>query len=227
MLHSLRLLLVFGTVAWWAGSAAALFVPTVDTRYVGVYYESFCPGCGPEGEDVLFIDSDGLTASGFNPFSAFVDAGSTYTATQNSSVSAALLTGSGQAGGETGEVGNATSVYDITFDVDGATPYDISGTLENSSSGATLNFQLLQDGNVVHDYNAESVFGSSPFAFSGVLLPGSSYRVIVEATINESIGQLNWSFSMSAVPEPGTAVLLALGAAGLGSIRSRRATGRR
>lgn len=221
MLRSLRPLLVFGTLACWAGPAAASFIPTFDARYVSVYYESLCPACGPEGEDVFYSDSDGASGTGFAPFSASVEAGSTYTASQDSTVAAALLAGSGHAGGGTGEVGYATSAYDIIFDVDGATPYDLSGTFENTTFFAVQSVRLLQDGNVVHEFNAD-VVGVSPFSFSGVLLPGSSYRLTVDATINEAIGQLNWSFAMNAVPEPASVVLLAIGTAGLAGLRSRR-----
>jgi hypothetical protein len=130
-----------------ASRAGALFVPTADVRLVDSCYESFCPGCGPEGEDESDIDADSdFPSAPFAPFDASVESGSSWMASQTSSASSALLAGVGQAGTSTGETGSASSIYEISFDVDVATPYSITGTLDHQSFAAQLTFQLLAGG---------------------------------------------------------------------------------
>jgi hypothetical protein len=203
--------------------AGALFIPTADARFVDSYYESFCPGCGPEGEDEFFSDSDSdAPAVPFAPFDASVEAGSSWTASQSSTVASTLLAGVGQAGTSTGETGNASSIYDITFDVDVATPYKITGVLDNQSSGLALTFQLFEGSNVLYEVDGGGVFGTTPLSNQDVLAPGT-YRLLVQASFaGAGAGdQASYSFEFGQVPEPGTGLLVMLGLSVLSLRRTR------
>ena len=231
-MNSIRTLSLVGGAALAllpVSQAGALFIPTADARFVDTYYESFCPGCGPEGEDVLFTDADSdAPAAPFASFDASVVAGSSWTASQTSSVSSALLAGVGQAGSETGETGSASSIYDITFDVDVATPYRITGALDNQSSGVALTFQLFEGASLLYEVDGGGVFGTTALSGQDVLAPGT-YRLLVQASFSGAGpgDQASYSFELAQIPEPGTGLLVGLGLSVLALRRTRGRAGRR
>jgi hypothetical protein len=220
----LAVLLALAAPLALAEPSAALFFPAVDARGISSDYTSFCPGCGPNGEDEIFTDprSD-APASPFAPFDSAVLSGSSWFATQTSTVGDSELAAVGSAGTYTGEEGGASSIYDITFTVDDRTPIAITGALSSQGFSGFVHFTLFDgNANVLYEQDGSGV-ASSILAFDGVLQSGT-YRVLAEASFAGGSGgdQAGYDFRLHVVPEPATAALLGLGLASFAALRRRR-----
>jgi hypothetical protein len=202
-----------------AAPASALFIPTADGRYLQSSYYSYCPGCGPDGEDVFYSDfDDAVPSPEFSDFTDEVVAGSTWVASQSSTVAAHRLAGVGSASTDTGEEGGAGSTYEIYFDVSDPTPIALSGSLTGASFSGFLFLSLVNEltSDVIYQSDASGVFGAVPLDFAGVLEPGP-YRLYVEASFSGANAgdAVGFDFALAAIPEPGTVLMLGLGLAAL------------
>jgi hypothetical protein len=144
-------------------------------------------------------------------------------ATQTSSFSATRLEGSGRASFNSNyQPGSVASIYDITFDVDTATPFSLTGVLENIAPGSL--FVSLTGETEIFAFSAMPSYPYSyPFATSGVLDPGR-YRLLVSGAYRGQLGASHqtFQFDLQAIPEPQSVLLLGAGLAMLASQSLRR-----
>jgi len=196
-------------------SASATFIGVTDARQVVSQcyanpIDPFSP-C-PLGPNAVVPTS---------PFSLFDRSSSTegHMARQTSSFSSTVLEGGGQAVDAVAlGPGTATSLYRITFDVDAATPYALSGVLGPVGFGSLARLALTMGTTSVFEIEARSTDGIAvevPFDESGVLAPGR-YELLALATENGPSRISSFQFRLEAVPEPHTAVLLGAGLGLLG-----------
>ena len=108
------------------------------------------------------------------------------------------------------EQGVGLSRVDVTFHVDETTPFTlfVGSLLDVRLTGGSLDEWFLQ---------------SSDAELSGAFEQGNSYRLQVEFDWDNDLSR---SFALSAVPEPGTALLCGTGLALLGASARRRRVGR-
>ena len=164
-----------------------------------------------------------VTASpAFSVFSEtlfFVGAGE---ATQNTSLGATTLSGSG---GDFTDGAGATegrTRFDVTFRVDEPAAYDLTGEL----FGDLIYFTLALTGPSGTLFTPALAGTTLPFADSGLLLPGLDYRLVIESRHPSAMGTVGpneWNFVFAIdVPEP-DAFALWLGVAAALATHTRRA----
>src|SRR5687767_14950412 len=201
-----------------AQAAAGAFIGVTDARLVTL-------GCsGDNGPGTCSFGQSVSPNPAFADFDHTIDHPPTIwqhsiTSSQDSSFGPVLLAGTGSV-----SVGNSNpgdwitveSLYDITFDVDVATPYQLTGALTARSDSGTRT-QLTLSGDV-EIFSARTPGESGEhlvdFDHAGVLDPGR-YRLQVRAWTGGLFlqdGQLA-SFQFQLVPEPTSALLLGLGLA--------------
>jgi hypothetical protein len=200
----------------WAPPAAADAVLLNDGRRL----EIAGTGVGCADEYVRY-----LPAAPFAPFDEShtlpSDAGGTLTAAQDSFVGTAAMGGSGMVADSSGtEHFCALSVFEITFQLDEATPYVFTGTLVSTDSSASGGFRLSRE-EVTDVVFFHDVYGidTEGVQEAGTLLPGEyTMRASMRSGV---VADASWDFSFTLVPEPSTFLLLGLGLAGLSVRRSR------
>jgi hypothetical protein len=213
---------VFGSIRLAIGVAALLLARVASAGFIGVE------------DDRLIVAAYGYDSSGFyqsaapsSPFADFDAAVGTVAsvwAVQDSTVTYDLLAGSGSI--LSGYLGSAyvdvRSVYDVSFDVDVATAYRLTGTLDAAYLPVSI---ALSGASTI--FQAAATFGPRAFDHAGVLEPGR-YRLVVGATFGgygSPAPKMSYQFAMT--PEPHPALLLGLGLLGLARLArgSRPPTG--
>ena len=193
--------------------ASAGFIGITDARSISATFNEPIVSC---------VQSASATAA--SPFSAWSDEatvceGLAY-AIQNSSFSATRLEGSGDANlpqGGSPPKDLSTSTYDITFDVDTATPFSLTGALDKFGVGSSS--ISLTGETEIFGFSASYSYQHQPFATSGVLDPGR-YQLLVRADSSADIEA--FQFELQAIPEPQSLLLLGAGLAMLACRRHRQ-----
>ena len=212
--RSCALAAALAALAAWP-AAAQLLAPVVDDRYA---YVENCPTFEP------CQSRSARPPSSFTAFDGEVSIGDTSASQQSSWSSAAgeaSLSGS-LAAGKPSEPGLSNtlgdSVFDLTFDATAAATYSWSG--EGSLSGGGYG------GAILYDETSDTVLFErslpASFANSGVLTAGHRYQILVHATALGR-GSADWSFQLSALPEPGGGLGIGTGFAVAALLARRRA----
>lgn len=162
--------------------------------------------------------SDSANASSMGMVIVFPTGAAAF-ASQTSSLGAASITLSGSANAEVGQEGDAsgTSTFSVQFAVAVPVTFTASGSL-SASGFAMSQVRLTGPGGTVFSQTLiPFIFPDTlPIAEVGMLQPGT-YDLFAEAETNANPGMtpldasFAFSFDVVAVPEPGTAALLALG----------------
>ena len=182
---------------------------------------------------VVFYTQTASAPPGSGSWSGNVSYDHLASASQNSLISDTQLNGTGTVF-RGGQYDSATSRYRVTFDASEATPYDF--TVDNEmeynpmylmSAGAliTLNQVDPNDHSVIlQTIHSLSLYAGSPDAsLEGVLAPGTyvlDYRLGIGPS-HFGVEPGTVAFSLMAIPEPGTALLVMTGLLGL-AYRQRR-----
>ncbi|HPF41411.1 MAG TPA: hypothetical protein P5081_22610 [Phycisphaerae bacterium] len=194
---------------------AGLMILTIE-RSVDAHGTSFCPGCGDNGEDVIF--SNGDTISTLNTGSFIESVFSVGSASgQSSFVSPGGVSGNG--GIDTGSTGNNNADSRITMEFTPQTSglVHLSGEITvNNNDQDCVSFVGISDGNGFL-FSQEVMFTSDTTMFDEMiaLQAGTIYTLqIYSAGMDfEGTGSgASWSINMT--PEPaGALLLLAVGIA--------------
>ena len=168
----------------------------------------------------------------FSRFNAFVGGVGAPNASQDSSVGTTGMSGSGQTGRDGGGNGPGSTVFDLTFQVDEPAVYSLAGyasfSWDSFSGGPGPNSQvfvaLLGPGGALYE-PALSRDSHNELANTGTLDPGVDYRLVIAGSMTDTRGlagaRWNFTFGVEPVPEPYTALLVALGLLGLAAARRK------
>jgi len=226
-------------------AAAALIVPVSQTRTVSAFAQISAPGGLPSSSSYSAGDfgpwSQTAGATSYHPAGPgwYVGNSVRQTSTIGEDRLSAFVTGSfGGAGGVYGPYGGTVdtqSLYDITFDVLEPVTYQLwNGIVQNSQFGGFGSHVVTlrnESGQVIAQPFAVDILppGSNDasawmYAPSSVLSPGR-YRVTAQWDGGYAADPGSWDAGMAmrftAIPEPGTALLVALGLVALVARRSR------
>ena len=222
--------------------AAAVLGPPLEAHALGLLADGrFVSGYsynGPLGPPPL--ETFETPAAPFAPFHVVDETG---LASQDSEVALVtqgvppnevqLLSGdaSGSAVGSVSgfDVRRSQSDFSITFRVDREAQLGLAGFLQQYSFYGNCWVEVFAGSTSIYDFSVDFFTmgpNPTPFEFSAALAPGE-YRIYAHALgfgdARGGGGSFDLSFSVSEpVPEPGTAVLVALGAAALAARRTSR-----
>jgi hypothetical protein len=211
MSHPMRIAAIAGLACLLASPAGALqIVPVQDARVVSWVLENGTPQQMTPGP-------------GFPDFHGQLNIIGGPSTSQDTSVDPTQMGGTGAVFVNTVEATDARSDFDVTFQVDEAAQYDLSGT---SYYGPTQ-VLLFGPGGVLYDGTGPS--SGYTFSDTGALVAGVDYRLLVAVEVpdlNSGYGEWEFTFGVSPLPEPGAVLLLAVGVAAarrLALSRPRRA----
>ena len=188
-----------------SGHAVAI-VPVQDDRSIAAFGQSATP------------------SPPFSPFNAFVGGVGAPNASQSSAVGTTGMSGGGQTGRDGGGDGPGSTVFDLTFQVDEPAVYSLAGYAYFHSSGSQAFVALLRPGGALYEPALTPLF-TNELADTGTLDPGVDYRLVIAGSMTDTRGfagaQWNFTFGVEPVPEPHTALLVALGLLGLAAARRK------
>ena len=159
----------------------------------------------------------------FSPFNAFVGGVGAPNASQDSSVGTTGMSGSGQTGRDGGGNGPGSTVFDLTFQVDEPAVYSLAADGWFGQDSHVI-VKLLGPGGALYE-PALSRNSHNELANTGTLDPGVDYRLVIAGSMTDTRGSAgaiwNFTFGVEPVPEPHTALLVALGLLGLAVARRK------
>jgi hypothetical protein len=201
------------------GTASASIIPISDARYIEM---TEYMGNPPNTVQTLAPDPS------FSFFDASLQGEVAFYSgqvSQTSSITSSAIQGIGSGDGEGPEAGlgvRGLSVLDVTFAVDSAQPYELSGTL-GSWNQAVGGYLTWYEGGVSQftiyapfcDPCSVEQFESVSMTLA--LSPGTAYRLVAAASnfYQPYPGSGSFDITLQAVPEPSTAMLVLVGLAGL------------
>ena len=157
----------------------------------------------------------------FSLFSAFVGGVGAPNASQGSSVGTTGMSGSGQTGRDGGGEGSGLTTFDLTFQVDQPAAYSLAADGWYGRDSHVI-VTLLGPGGALYE---PAVTSSFQLADTGTLDPGVDYRLVIAGSMTDTRGLAgagwNFTFGVEPVPEPRTALLVALGLLGLAAARRK------
>ncbi len=225
--HPLRLsilLSILGALALlMAGPALAMklppgkeITPISGSRGLSAYGASYCPGCGPDGEDEFYSNSDSDSTVLLGRWDESVQSlGSG--ASQDTTIADDELGGRLDIGlGGSGE-NDASAGFSATFSVAQVGAYGLVGELIGFVE--TMQVSLASDLGMIVDIS--SGFGGNdpggPFTETFVLEPGRTYTLAASLFGYDFSGFGDGAtIEFALVPEPSTALLVGLGLAAIG-----------
>lgn len=200
--------------------ASALDLQTVE-RVVDAQGTSFCPGCGPNGEDESFTNGETIPSSSPGRFDEEADSVGSY-AFQSSDVTTDIIFGVG--GIELGFTGDNSGRSDllVEFTVPAPTQVRLFGDI-STSPGGFFDAAFVAFADPLGDLlRADAALGPVVFDELFALQPGTLYRLEARLSGQDFSGTSSFGdWSVFLVPEPATALLLGLGLAVLARPRSR------
>lgn len=220
LVRALGVLVLLGTAgpALAASLGAAHEInPIAATRSIAASGTSFCPGCGPMGEDESFSNEDSAMSDLLGVFDEQVlSVGSDAIQTSNvasDDLVVELAVGLGFTG-----FNEASSYFSATFDVATAGTYAVEGAFSHGTpqehyvrldSSSGLVFEIL--------------FGLGDFREQFALVPGETYTLEAGVSGFDASGSPSTiGLGFQLVPEPGTGLMAGLGFSGLAWLRRRR-----
>jgi PEP-CTERM motif-containing protein len=157
----------------------------------------------------------------FSPFNAFVGGVGAPNASQDSSVGTTGMSGSGNTGRDGGGSGPGSTVFDLTFQVDEPAVYSLAADGFFGQDSHVI-VKLLGPGGALYE---PALTTSFQLADTGTLDPGADYRLVIAGSMTDTRGlagaRWNFTFGIEPVPEPHTALLVALGLIGLAAARRK------
>lgn len=214
------IVLLSATPAWSMKlPAGKAIVPESGSRSLSAYGASYCPGCGPDGEDEFYSNGESDSTKLLGLWDERVQSlGSG--ASQETTIGADELGGRLDIGlGGSGE-NDASASFTATFRVEQPGPYSVVGVMVGFVE--TMQVSLASDLGLIFSIASgwSGVDPGGPFSQSFQLQLGRTY------TLTASL--LGYDFSglgdgatieFALVPEPSTALLIGLGLAAIGSMR--------
>ena len=197
---ALAVLVLAGVALSPLPSRALAILPVQDDRSVSVAYLSN-PG----------LDESAVPVPPFSDFDAFVGGVGIANASQLSTIDTTAIHGFGGSGVDGSGDGSGAAVFDLTFQVDEPVAYSFSGyAYFEPDSQATV--ALFGPGGAL--FEPGPTWPGLDFSTTGVLAPGTDYRLVVAASHPDGMDfqatQWSFDFAISAVPEPGSGLLCAL-----------------
>lgn len=164
-----------------------------------------------------------IPGPGFPVFDAVLNIVGGPSTSQTTAIGATEMGGEGGVFVNTDEATDVRSAFDITFRVDEAVAYELSG----EDSGPDTTVVLSGPGGVLFEVPPSTDF--TVFTQVGTLLPGTDYRLVLAVDVPGYLDGWGgyWSFQLALVPLPEPSHLPALGAALLVAATGRRRLDRR
>jgi hypothetical protein len=194
-----------------AVSGALAILPVQDDRSIAVAYLS------NPGANVSAVPSPP-----FSDFDEFVGGVGIANASQTSTIGATGISGSSQTGVDGSGDGSGASVFDLTFRVDEVVGYALTG-LVSTELESDAYVALLGPSGALYEPALTPGGAEDSLSDSGTLNPGVDYRLVISSSHPDGMSlqatQWTFGFDITAVPEPTTGLLCALGLLGVALAR--------